>query len=118
MIKAVSEGIGIARIIEEFRRRGVVVDVLADAKAALGIIEREGVGRVRHIDVGILWLQQRWLQEQVTFHKVAGAENTSDMMTKGLGRKKADQFIRDMSGEYRIGRSGKTVRLHGGVGTV
>ena len=91
MIKSVSEGIGIARIIESFSKRDVVVDVLADAKAALGIIEREGVGRVRHIGVGILWLQQRWLQESVKFHNVAGTENTSDMMTKGLGREKADQ---------------------------
>ena len=27
-----------------------------DASAALGILERRGVGRVRHLDVGALWL--------------------------------------------------------------
>ena len=27
-----------------------------DAAAALGILERRGVGRVRHLDIGVLWL--------------------------------------------------------------
>lgn len=58
MIKSVSEGIGIARVLESFDNEDKCVEVLADAKAALGILQREGVGKVRHIDVGILWLQK------------------------------------------------------------
>ena len=38
MIKSVSEGIGIARVLESFDNEDKCVEVLADAKAALGIL--------------------------------------------------------------------------------
>ena len=84
MIKAVSEGMGIARVLEDFDKEGKCVEVLADAKAALGIIEREGVGKGRHMDVGIFWLQQKWLHNVITVAKVLGTHNTADLMTKPL----------------------------------
>ena len=34
-------------------------EVYTDANAAIGIVQREGVGRTRHIDVNMLWVQQR-----------------------------------------------------------
>ncbi len=114
MVKAVSEGLGIARILEEFDGVDVRVEVMADAQAALGMIEREGVGKVRHVDVGILWLQQKWLNKIIAFHKMPGSENTADMMTKALNREKGDQFVKDMNAEFRKGRAGKAVKLHGG----
>ena len=30
-----------------------------DASAALGILQRKGVGKIRHLDVGCLWLQEK-----------------------------------------------------------
>ena len=33
------------------------VRLQVDAAAAMGILERQGVGRVRHLDIGMLWLQ-------------------------------------------------------------
>ena len=67
LVKATSEGIDIARVLSEWDSEERGVTIWADAKAALGIIERNGVGKVRHIDVGILWLQHKWLKKQVTF---------------------------------------------------
>ena len=115
MVKAVSEGLCIARILEEFDGVDVRIEVMADANAALEIIEREGVGKVRHVDVGILWIQQKLLKKIVGFHKLPGTENTADMMTKALNREKGDQFVRDMNGEFRQGRAGKAVRLQGEI---
>ena len=34
------------------------IGVYTDASAAIGMVQRQGMGRVRHIDVGILWIQQ------------------------------------------------------------
>ena len=98
MVKATSEGLGIARVLSEWEDRDVGVMIWADASAALGMIERGGTGKVRHIDVGILWLQQKWLKKQVTYGKVPGAENCSDLLTKGLGREKSEEFIKDLGG--------------------
>ena len=33
------------------------IDLLIDAKAAMGIINRQGLGKVRHIEVQDLWIQ-------------------------------------------------------------
>ena len=41
----------------------VVVDsrVHVDASAAKNIVEREGLGKVRHIEVDLLWIQEQQL---------------------------------------------------------
>lgn len=101
-------------MLEEFEKRDVGIDIMTDASAALGMVEREGVGKVRHIDVGILWLQQKWLHIIVMFSKVLGTLNTADMMTKSLNREKSDQLMQDLNGEYKTGRAGNAVKLQGG----
>ena len=37
----------------------VKVDIFVDASAAIGIAQRRGVGKVRHVEVNQLWLQDR-----------------------------------------------------------
>ena len=46
---------------------GLVIDprLHIHAAAALGILERRGVGRIRHLDVGTLWFQKMQLGEKV-----------------------------------------------------
>ena len=51
-----------------------------DASAALGIVERRGVGRVRHLDVGTLWLQAQQLHKAVELMKVEGLKNPADSL--------------------------------------
>ena len=43
-----------------------------DAMTALGILERRGVGRVRNLDVGALWLQEQALGRAVELMKDKG----------------------------------------------
>ena len=45
-------------------------ELFADASAALGIIQRKGVGRIKHPDTQSLWTQEREVREQVHFKKV------------------------------------------------
>ena len=61
-----------------------------DASAALGILERRGAGRVRHLDVGALWLQEQNLRDTVEFIKVKGTANPADLMTKHLAREQIE----------------------------
>ncbi len=50
MVKAAAEGLGVLSLLRDFGldRRAVVA---TDSSAALGIANRQGVGRVRHLDV-------------------------------------------------------------------
>ena len=60
--------------------------VFGDASAALGVINRKGLGRTRHIDTGLLWIQETAASKRLQFTKVLGAINPADLMTKYLTR--------------------------------
>ena len=81
IVKATSEGMGIASI---FRDLGttMAVHVMGDASAALGIVRRQGLGKVRHLDTNWLWVQEKSRNKEVNFNKVKGSENPANMMTK------------------------------------
>ena len=63
-------------------RAGIVLEI--DASATLGILNRYGTGRTRHIDVRSLWLQDQVKQGEITVRKVLGVLNTDDRGTKAL----------------------------------
>ena len=57
-----------------------------DSSAAVSICRRRGSGRrTRHLEIKDFYLQGLVRQENVTLHKVAGAENWSDLLTKIKG---------------------------------
>ena len=56
--------------------------VKSDAVAAIGIVKRQGLGRVRHLAVADLWVQQRAKGGEVSYVKLDGKKNTSDMMSR------------------------------------
>ena len=57
----------------------------ADSSAAKAIASRQGMGKIRHLEVRHLWLQQVVRDGKVVLRKVAGKENPADLLTKGLG---------------------------------
>ena len=58
--------------------------IYADASAAIGIIKRRGVGKVRHIRTQSLWLQEAHATRRLAFEKVDGTSNPADLLTKHL----------------------------------
>ena len=62
------------------------IDVWSDASAAIGIVRRRGLGRVRHLACTDLWIQERVRDKGFNVSKMAGAENPSDIMTKRVDR--------------------------------
>ena len=55
-----------------------------DSAACRGICQRLGVGRVRHLQCAILWVQQAVRNKQLAVASVSGAENPADVGTKPL----------------------------------
>ena len=62
------------------------IDIFSDAAAAIGICRRRGLGKVRHLAVSDLWVQDRLRSKDFTLEKVAGAENPADILTKNVAR--------------------------------
>jgi hypothetical protein len=82
-VKASAEALG---IVSTYRDFGVIVEasVLGDANAALGIIRRKGIGKMRHLNTNLLWVQEKSANKELTYTKVAGKENPADLYTKFL----------------------------------
>eukprot|EP00973_Karenia_brevis_P088900 12329245-Karenia_brevis.AAC.1 len=66
---------------------------MADASAALGIISRKGLGKVRHIDTSFLWIQEVGAKRALEFKKVSGQANMADLMTKHLAREDIERHF-------------------------
>ena len=58
------------------------IDMFSDATAAIGIARRRGMGRIRHLDVTDLWIQEQFNNKKATLNKVLGADNPADLLTK------------------------------------
>ena len=85
VVRASAEALGMKSIMEDF---GVTVGltIKSDATAAIGMAKRQGLGKVRHLAVSDLWVQQRVQMKQLNLKKYSGKVNPSDLLTKILPR--------------------------------
>ena len=58
VVKGATEGLGMQSLLRDFGFEAAV-HLLSDATAAIGIVRRLGLGRVRHLATADLWIQQR-----------------------------------------------------------
>ena len=58
------------------------IRIKTDASAAKGLASRRGLGKVRHIDVSQLWLQDRVNMGEIVIEKVSTRDNLADALTK------------------------------------
>ena len=76
-----------------------------DASAAIGIAQRKGLGKVRHLDVQSLWIQDALRTRRLGLQKVAGVSNPSDLMTKHQDAGTIDKMMEKMGLASRHGRA-------------
>ena len=109
-VKTSVEILGIKQMAEEW---GLEVDgsVYVDSSAALGVTRRVGCGKMRHVKVGLLWVQQRAEDGSLAYRKVAGAVNPGDLMTKYLGRKVSESLMEIINLEFDTGRADSSLQL-------
>ena len=67
--------------------------LLSDSSAARAFASRRGVGRMRHIETRMLWLQAEVQQQRIKLGKVLGKENPSDLMTKYLSESEIREHL-------------------------
>ena len=64
----------------------VYLRLLCDSAAARGIIAKSGVGRIKHLDGKMLWLQSKRREPGIGCAAVSTVYNISDIGTKALSR--------------------------------
>ena len=104
IVHGATEGTGVQSVAIDLGIAGGLT-LRADAQAAIGICRRSGIGRVRHLAVGQLWIQERIREGAVRLEKVAGDRNPADAATKHLSADKLGRCVAALGCEPRAGRS-------------
>ena len=75
----------------------VKLKVQIDSSAAKAFVSKRGSGKMRHMEVKWLWLQEEVRKGRVEVGKVPGDENPADLMTKYLSMKEVEERLGRMS---------------------
>ncbi len=86
------------------------VRLYMDATAGMGIAQRRGVGRIRHIHTPSLWLQRAVRDKRVQLDKTPGKENPADLGT--VEKEPAKHWAKSRRAEFQRRRAPS--RLVGG----
>ena len=113
LTRAASQTLGVMSTAADF---GMVLggNLHTDSTAAIGMTYRSGLGKVRHIRVQYLWLQERVADKELGLEKVEGLENPADLMTKGLAQMPLHKRMRALGDFVLEGRASTAP----GIGTV
>ena len=87
-------------------------EVFADASAALGIIARAGLGKVRHLRTQALWLQESRQEGRLKFTKVPGEQNPADAGTKHMAAPLLEKHVAAMGATFESGRAASAPGLN------
>ena len=109
--KAAQESLGMATMGRELSMN-LKSMIFVDASAALGVAQRHGIGKNRHLQTGALWIQEQELKRVIRMKKVVGSENCSDILTNNVSREILEKHAAGMNMEYRGDRAEKAVQLH------
>ena len=77
----------------------------ADASAALSIAKRQGAGKMRHINVKTLWLQEKEVQQILSYSKIKGEDNPADGLTKHVRKELAMKYARTVNMKLSVDRA-------------
>jgi hypothetical protein len=116
VVRGFSEALGVQSVARDL---GVELEpeVHADSSAAIGICRRSGIGKVRHLAVAQLWVQDLVRSKACRLHKVLGTENPADLLTKPLPRAEIDGHLRRLGLSRASGRAETAPRADAEVDT-
>ena len=98
--------------VDEKERSSRTMDIFVDSSAAKGLASKRGVGKVRHMEVKWLWLQEEVRRGRVKVSKVLGTQNPADILTKYMRKKDIVDRLMRMNLEARW------IEIKGGIADV
>ena len=89
MVEGVTRAKGLRTLAFElgFRSLRNVIKLGTDRSAAKSFVNRRGLGKMRHLQIRNLWLQEEVEHGRLEVHKIKGEENPANLMTKILSLK-------------------------------
>jgi len=114
VLRGAGQGLGYQALLRDL---GVDVPlrVWTDSSAAIGICNRQGLGKLRHLDTHTLWIQQAVRTGKVDLRKVLGEENPADLLTKhSLSRQRLEGLVTLFGCKYLGGRAATAPQVRKG----
>ena len=103
VVKGASIGMGVQSMYEDYNEKMKLI-VFTDSSTARSITQRRGIGKIRHLETRLLWVQHYVYNQLLRVEKIATAENPADLFTKFLDEKRTIMLLKKMGFEYRSGR--------------
>ena len=100
LCKAASEGLAATNMATELYMP-LPLRLFTDSSAARGIVQRAGCGKVKHLDVKSLWIQEREARGDLSTVKIPRLQNCSDLLTHHYTETEAETHLTRMSVERR-----------------
>jgi len=112
VVRASTEGLGILTLLKDFGMHYAKVRLGMDASAAIGMAQRTGLNKVRHVEVDVLWIQDQVARRMLPISKIPGPQNPSDLCTKNVGVALVEQYMGQLHVKFAEGRAAVAQQLH------
>ena len=103
-LKGASSALGFQSMLRDLGMEASIT-LYTDSSAARGIIHRAGLGKLRHLETGYLWLQAAVKAKKLQVRKVLGTENPADLLTKHLASADMWRHLENLRMSPEDGRS-------------
>ena len=97
LVKGAAEGLGIQALMKDLGWKGKV-RINVDASAAKSVASRVGIGKIRHLDVKFMWIQEAVRAGRIVIRKVRGVENPADILTKPRSIDEVEDLLKSIGG--------------------
>ena len=84
---------------------GAEVELRTDSRAGKGVASRRGTGKVKHMHICYLWLQEKVERGEVHVVKVGGMGHRADALTKYVDGARLREMLGRMGWRAESGRS-------------
>ena len=95
LVSGATESVFLRECIEFMTKNEYVVDCIlrSDSAAGRGISQRIGCGRIRHLDCGLLWVQDGVKRRWFRVGPISGPKNPADLGTKPLAGPRLRELV-------------------------
>jgi hypothetical protein len=93
MVSVTARGLMVQQVLMEMGLTRIALTIGSDSSGARGVCHRQGVGKIRHLELRYLWIQDKIRKKQLTTFKMLGTENPADLGTKYVTKAVLDRLL-------------------------
>ena len=99
-VRGITDALGIKHLFREF---GMDLSVRScfDSSAARGVLTRLGTGKLRHLELKHLWVQEVVARKEVEMHSISLQRNPADVLTHQSSLAEYRRCLRQLGLEFR-----------------